>query len=183
MKHLRVSRTNQPSSEHTPSTSGILQRLVSDLDNEQKQESHLPTLPKSGFDFDLTQLPSRSSLPPSVKGTDNQDQGQPIQRQSNPPIHRKPLFPGLSDQQTVQPSLTIRPAGDKYEQQADQVAARVVKQINTPQTEAIAQRDNNQDNHSVKPLQLKPMVQGMATEGNGEVSHQLESSWYFWYKP
>jgi hypothetical protein len=35
--------------------------------------------------------------------------------------------------QPIQPKLTIGEPGDKYEQEADQVAAQVVNQINAPQ--------------------------------------------------
>ena len=42
----------------------------------------------------------------------------------------------------VQPKLTVGAAGDKYEQEADQVAAQVVKTINSPASSMVAQRED-----------------------------------------
>ncbi|NEP03103.1 MAG: DUF4157 domain-containing protein, partial [Symploca sp. SIO2E9] len=55
-------------------------------------------------------------------------------------IQRQPRFRGLShelrgccsENNLVQAKLTIGQAGDKYEQEADQVASEVVRQINAP---------------------------------------------------
>ncbi|MDH6086544.1 eCIS core domain-containing protein [Umezakia ovalisporum] len=63
----------------------------------------------------------------------------PHQLPDNSSIQRRPLFRGLSHELTsnrqgnvVQTKLRIHQAGDKYEQEADQVAVQVVKQINQP---------------------------------------------------
>ena len=55
------------------------------------------------------------------------------------PIQRRPRVPLL------QAKLTVGAANDKYEQEADQVAAEVVKTINSPGREAPVQREGLED--------------------------------------
>lgn len=73
----------------------------------------------------------------------------------------------------VQPKLTVGAPNDKYEQEADKVAAQVVKQINAPQSSTQdIQRETPQEEEA---LQMKPMLQRMGHEG-GDVSSDIESS-------
>lgn len=86
------------------------------------------------------------------------------------PAHSSFDFAGLA----VQPKLTVGAPNDKYEQEADKVAAQVVKQINTPQPSSTQdiQRETPQEEEE---LQMKPMLQRMGYEG-GDVSSDIESS-------
>lgn len=74
----------------------------------------------------------------------------PVQRQpeptaNTPDISSAPLLTGISG---IQAKLTVGAVGDKYEQEADAVAARVVEQINSPQT----QRQEGKEAIRRKPL-------------------------------
>jgi hypothetical protein len=55
----------------------------------------------------------------------------------------------------IQPKLNVTPAGDKYEQEADNVAQQVVKQINQPQgaQSADVQRAGEEDELAMKRIQ------------------------------
>ena len=72
----------------------------------------------------------------------------PNQPANNSSIQRRPLFRGLSHELTanrqgdpVQTKLTVNQVGDKYEQEADRVAAQVVEQINNPVSSSSANPD------------------------------------------
>lgn len=62
----------------------------------------------------------------------------------------------------VQPKLTIGQPGDKYEQEADQVAAQVVQRINEPSTQ-------RQELGEEDELQMKPEAEIIQRDGSDEV--------------
>ncbi|MGB7442562.1 MAG: DUF4157 domain-containing protein [Coleofasciculaceae cyanobacterium] len=98
-----------------------------------------------------------------------------------------PEFKGISSQlwgdsggneASIQAKLTIGEVGDKYEQEADRVAAEVVQQISRPAPVSNAQGEVVQGKESKEEegeLQLKPMVQRRADAG-GEASPDLTSA-------
>ena len=98
-----------------------------------------------------------------------------------------PEFKGISTQLAqesgkniapIQAKLTIGKVGDKYEQEADRVAADVVQQINCPASVSNAQGEMVQGKKSKeekRELQLKPMIQRGADSGE-ETSRDLESA-------
>ncbi len=103
-----------------------------------------------------------------------------------PPL--TPGFRGLSPELTgkltpIQAKLIINPPGDEYEQEADQVAAKVVRQINLPNsdnlmTEVVSQPQEMVDYGAVvrKPItSVKPARNGSATPLGIEASIQQES--------
>ncbi|UBF24835.1 DUF4157 domain-containing protein [Kovacikia minuta CCNUW1] len=72
-----------------------------------------------------------------------------------------PIHP--TDRPIIQPKLTIGPVGDKYEQEADQIAAQVVNQINAPQSSRIRgtiQRHETKEEED--KLQRKPLLQNLS---------------------
>ncbi|MBW4555737.1 MAG: DUF4157 domain-containing protein [Trichormus sp. ATA11-4-KO1] len=71
----------------------------------------------------------------------------------------------------LQMKLSIGQPGDKYEQEADRVAADVVQQINAPQHSSV-QREKMQDEEE---LQMKPMVQRVS-DGGMAATPDLEAS-------
>jgi hypothetical protein len=77
----------------------------------------------------------------------------------------------------VQPKLTIGQPNDKYEQEADRVAEKVVQQINAPQFSETGfnNPDPNTTEHGKPKLQLKPIFQRRSTI-EGEATPDLESS-------
>jgi hypothetical protein len=96
----------------------------------------------------------------------------------------RPEFQGISKQlwgnsgELVQAKLTIGAVGDKYEQEADRVAADVVQRINQPeavtpqQGETIQRQELPED----EELQMKPLVQRREVINGGQASTDLESS-------
>ncbi|MGH2415404.1 MAG: DUF4157 domain-containing protein, partial [Microcystaceae cyanobacterium] len=73
----------------------------------------------------------------------------------------------------VQAKMAIRPPGDQYEQEADRVAAQVVKQINTPAPQAELQREVTDEKDEA--LQMKSLSQGVPNAGIA-TSPELEAS-------
>ncbi|MEL7039538.1 MAG: DUF4157 domain-containing protein, partial [Cyanobacteria bacterium J06592_8] len=78
----------------------------------------------------------------------------------------------------IQAQLTIGAPGDKYEQEADQVAHNVVEQINAPapnstQSDASVQREMVAEDDQ---MQMKPIVQRQELDGGVEAPTEIESS-------
>jgi hypothetical protein len=116
---------------------------------------------------------------------------------SNPPVQRKPhhrLNAIASQHIAIQAKLSIGEPNDKYEQEADATASKVVQQINsTPQDQSV-QREaamEEEEELQMKPissiqrdesmeedeeLQMKSLVQRRGNLGGGEASTDLESS-------
>lgn len=67
------------------------------------------------------------------------------------------LDAGLMQNLGIQPKLTIGEPNDKYEQEADNVAAKVVEQINSPQAQA--QSVQREAMPEEEELQMKPILQ------------------------
>lgn len=59
-----------------------------------------------------------------------------------------PLFP-------IQAKLTVTPAGDQYEQEADRVASQVMRAINAPAPQPTAQRQGEDEEEDEEELQLQ----------------------------
>ena len=78
----------------------------------------------------------------------------------------------------IQPKLTIGEPGDKYEQEADRVAAQVVQRINTPESVSPKQQETVQrmDLPDEDELMMKPLVQRREAIDGGDASAELESS-------
>lgn len=86
------------------------------------------------------------------------------------------LWSNKSDGSTpIQRKLTIGAVGDKYEQEADRVAASVVQQINRPATVSSAQGEmvQGKEQEEEEELRMKPMVQRKEAIGGGEASTEL----------
>ena len=72
----------------------------------------------------------------------------------------------------LQAKLTIGPQGDKYEQEADRVAAQVVQQIHSPQASWVQPQSPMGDGNAV---QMQPMVAPQSVSGSNLVSAELEA--------
>jgi len=105
--------------------------------------------------------------------------------QIQPPIQGKPSFRGLSHSLApMQAKMVVGEANDRYEQEADRVAAQVVQQIHAPVSNSsdqgsCVQRQQEQDELQKKAigencLQFSP-IQGKEMSAGGEVSTGLES--------
>ncbi|PZO37092.1 MAG: hypothetical protein DCF19_19800, partial [Pseudanabaena frigida] len=102
------------------------------------------------------------------------------QQLSTNPIQRKinSHFAAIRDRRNsgspIQAQLSIGEPNDKYEKEADETAAKVVQQINTPIQSKSIQR---QQTLSVKrKLQAKSLVQKRENVGGGDASADLESA-------
>ncbi|NEP03102.1 MAG: DUF4157 domain-containing protein [Symploca sp. SIO2E9] len=103
-------------------------------------------------------------------------------------IQPQPMFRGLSHElmgnwqqgNLIQGKLTIGQAGDKYEQEADQVASEVVRQINAPAPIQTALDDSIQtreeEEEDKNELRRKPMVQLEPGDGGMVAPPNLEAS-------
>jgi hypothetical protein len=74
------------------------------------------------------------------------------------------IFP----RETVQPKLRLGPVGDRYEQEADRMARRVVETISSPDYSPV---------HRIEDVELRRKVAGFAPAAGGEsIGPDLESS-------
>jgi hypothetical protein len=85
------------------------------------------------------------------------------------------IFP----QETVQPKLALGPVGDRYEQEADQVAQRVVETISSPEQESIQRQEDLEDEEELdleEDEELRRKVAGIGPVGGADVGPGLESA-------
>ncbi|WP_223807618.1 eCIS core domain-containing protein [Pseudanabaena sp. UWO311] len=97
-------------------------------------------------------------------------QSQPVQRKFENRLRAK-----NAQKMALQAKLAIGEPNDKYEQEADATAARVVQQINSSipsQSQPIQRQEMEED----EELQMKPFVQRSENIGGGEASTDLESA-------
>jgi len=81
------------------------------------------------------------------------------------------LLAGRSEQR-VQPKLTIGEPGDKYEQEAEQVAAEVVQQMNMPASQQAGQTESiQQEEMEDEDLRLKPEANTIQPENSADDSN------------
>ncbi|AFZ27245.1 hypothetical protein Cylst_5210 [Cylindrospermum stagnale PCC 7417] len=90
----------------------------------------------------------------------------------------------------IQMKLTIGQPGDKYEQEADQMAQDVVQRINAPQSESVQRQETPEEELRMKPLsgtlgrqeipeegvQMKSMVQRLSVGGGTDATPDIEES-------
>ncbi|MDF5714983.1 MAG: DUF4157 domain-containing protein [Rhizonema sp. NSF051] len=90
-------------------------------------------------------------------------------------VEKTPDFASIKGK-PIQPKLTIGAPGDKYEQEADRVAAQVVNFLNAPVTQQKSQNLQREAIPEEEKLQMKPMKQLQAGVGGVAASPDLESS-------
>ena len=98
--------------------------------------------------------------------------------QIQPAIQAKPSFRGLSQELApIQAKLTVGPANDRYEQEADRVARQVVQRIHAPVSNSSTQGESVQRKEDEDELQRKPIapIQRKYMSAGGKVSSDLES--------
>ncbi|WP_197285210.1 DUF4157 domain-containing protein [Planktothricoides sp. SR001] len=94
-------------------------------------------------------------------------------------LQNHPLMGNISDLPPIQTKLTIGAPGDKYEQEADTIARKVVSQINSPTAQAkpttkVLQRQPIGRDITVSPF--AGMMQAKEAIAGGPASQDLESS-------
>jgi hypothetical protein len=90
------------------------------------------------------------------------------------PVQAKPMNRlKVARMAMIQAKLSIGEPNDKYEQEADATASKVVQQINSPTQDKSVQREAMEEEDE---LQMKTLVQRRENLGGGEASTDLESS-------
>lgn len=86
------------------------------------------------------------------------------------PVHRKEVLPI----QAIQAKFIIGAPGDKYEQEADRIAAQVVNQINAP----VAQQESQNLQHKTQAVEIqkRPWLRFQAKHDSMAAPAELESS-------
>jgi hypothetical protein len=154
-----------------------------------------PSLPSTPISKEIVSSPSYGSLssvvqrvqqdPNSVSGEERQELESAIGTKSTREILTGkqtpwvPEFQGISAQlwghsAPLQAKLTIGEAGDKYEQEADNIAAKVVEQINHPVPVSLTPSEVVQSKKKEEGLRMKPMVQLKEAIGGIEASTDLQ---------
>jgi hypothetical protein len=177
------------------------------FDNEKKPSqlttSVQPTatyLQTRGFALIQTDLDENATFRPSGYTENFLEKliNQPSTASSDPPVQRKPhqrLKAIASQRMAIQAKLNIGEPNDKYEQEADATASKVVQQINsTSQDQSVQKQESMEEDEELqmKPissiqresameeedeeLQMKSLVQRRENLGGGEASTDLESS-------
>jgi hypothetical protein len=104
---------------------------------------------------------------------------QPSTNSSDTPIQSKPmnrLKRPLQDKRVsmIQAKLNIGEPNDKYEQEADATASKVVQQINSPTQDQSVQREEGMKEDV--ELQMKPLAQRSENSGDSEASSDVEGA-------
>ena len=96
--------------------------------------------------------------------------------ESATPVQRKPenRLKSAARERVIQAKLNIGEPNDKYEKEADETAAKVVQQINTPLQAQSVQRQESMEGDD--ELQMKSLIQRRENVGGGVASTDLESS-------
>ncbi|MFO0307577.1 MAG: DUF4157 domain-containing protein, partial [Pseudanabaena sp.] len=98
---------------------------------------------------------------------------------SDTPVQAKPmnrLKRPLQDKRVsmIQAKLNIGEPNDKYEQEADATASKVVQQINSPTQDQSVQREEGMKEDV--ELQMKPLAQRSENSGDSEASSDVEGA-------
>ena len=92
-------------------------------------------------------------------------------------IQGKPMFGGLTGEllgeNSIQTKLTLGAVGDKYEQEADRVAAEVTSRLNGPIGEVAPE---GQSSSGAAPVQRKTAPSPIQAKEGGAISPELETS-------
>ncbi|YAF95384.1 MAG: hypothetical protein AB3A66_22950 [Nodularia sp. CChRGM 3473] len=118
--------------------------------------------------------PRRFVVQPQVEQTPQHPdlQAQSVMlEQSNHNLLNLPIFSNSppTSPPPIQMKLTIGQPGDKYEQEADQVAGDVLQRLNMPKNQRIQHQEMPQDKDE---LQMQPMMQGISSKDSVSPSIQ-----------
>ena len=148
--------------------SGYTENFLEKIVNTPSSESGTPVQRKSGNK--LKAIAAERQMAIQAKQSTDAEPVVTVQRKSG-----NKLKAIAAERMAIQAKLAIGEPNDKYEQEADATAARVVQQINsstTSQSQPIQRQDLEDDDE----LQMKPLVQRRENLGGGEASTDLESA-------
>lgn len=112
---------------------------------------------------------SENLLEKLISTTKSESSTCPVQRKSQNRLKKV-----QSQRMAIQAKLNIGEPNDKYEQEADETASKVVQQINSTSQDKSVQKQEAMEED--KELQMKSLVQRREILGGGEASTDLESS-------
>ncbi len=132
--------------------------------------------------MDLMQIPVRNHERPVVQHDRYGPEGDRMATREvqnlGETVGRSPLFPAQFPYsypvQPIQAKLTIGQPNDKYEQEADRVAAMVVQQINAPGNEQSIQEESVK--RKSEKVQRKISIQGADAIASGEATQEFTSA-------
>jgi hypothetical protein len=130
---------------------GVLQAKMDDFWAQRQERAS-----RSGFDFSKVSVtpPGEPAAPQIQPNHRLETPGMPLGGQRS--LFNSPLQSSASP---IQRKLTIGQPGDKYEQEADQVASQVVEQINSPKAAQSTQGQSVQrQEEPEEELQAKPSI-------------------------
>ena len=140
--------------KNSPFPDGNIQRL----ETEGEKEDETP-----GAQLKSTEEENEEETPGAQLKSDT-----PTAEEPEEEIQAKSDEPKQEDDEVVQTKLTLGEPGDKYEQEADTVAAKVVEQINSPKSEQPVQG-------KVEPV-VRPTVMRQGGAGGGTVNRDVEQN-------
>jgi hypothetical protein len=154
----------QPVSSPSPMTLNLQTRAFApnnSLERESLQKDDIFKANKSYVPENL--------LEKLISTTKSESSTCPVQRKSQNRLKKV-----QSQRMAIQAKLNIGEPNDKYEQEADETASKVVQQINsTSQDKSVQKQEAMEEDEE---LQMKSLVQRREILGGGEASTDLESS-------
>ncbi|MDF5718303.1 MAG: DUF4157 domain-containing protein [Rhizonema sp. NSF051] len=159
----------------------VYERIQKSSGQSSSQKKHTPLIPP--LSEEPTQTNSQSSHKVNISALPNKEERDAIKRkmlgsftETNEIQSEIPESSSVA-KTSIQAKLTIGAPGDKYEQEADRVAAQVVNFLNAPVTQ---QKSQNLQREAIpeeeEKLQMKQMLQLQAGVGGVAASPDLESS-------
>ncbi|MDF5726060.1 MAG: DUF4157 domain-containing protein [Rhizonema sp. PD37] len=171
----------------------VKERVQKSFGQSSSKKKPSPIVPP--LNEELTQAVSQSSPKEKLSRIPSKEERDAIRRSLFEKWSNVPQSSIVDVRTHIQAKLTIGASGDKYEQEADRVAAQVVNQINTPasqqpnqnlQREQMFEEDELQmksetetlqrEDMPEEGLQMKPMLQLQAGEDGIAATPDLESS-------
>jgi hypothetical protein len=123
---------------------------------------------------ELAQMMAQDGMGPSMEGLAGEVASMPLaRRQSTVLTLQRTRGNSFVQRLAIQAKLTVGPAGDKYEQEADHVADQVMRMTETPNP---VQRQEDEEEIQTKPLaaSITPLVQRFASFITSPLQRQAE---------
>ncbi|MEH2090297.1 eCIS core domain-containing protein [Nostoc sp.] len=150
----------------------MISKIIAQSDRQQKSEKPQ----ESGI---LQRANVRLVADAGIQSTDDQEEVALSNSTFSKDFSRVPIT--TTKPQPIMAKLTIGAVGDKYEQEADRVAAQVVQRINAPASlqsgeDETVQRENMETEDNEARLMRSPILQRMSSDGGMAAAPDLEAS-------
>ncbi|MEH1995937.1 eCIS core domain-containing protein [Nostoc sp.] len=150
----------------------MISKIIAQSDRQQKSEKPQ----ESGI---LQRANVRLVADAGIQSTDDQEEVALSNSTFSKDFSRVPIT--TTKPQPIMAKLTIGAVGDKYEQEADRVAAQVVQRINAPASlqsgeDETVQREDMETEDNEARLMRSPILQRMSSDGRIAATSDLEAS-------